>query len=136
MALQQNRDQLKAMIAEKIKADRTTRHIGLIPFHDKIIEETSDIMLRVTLEVLADPRTDELISSMLQDNIAQLRSALREREEHPRTTARQDAQSKALRQPGGSRQSQVESTPVTSAATAERPAATAGTPATTAPDRA
>lgn len=94
-ALQENRDQLKAMIAEKIKADRTTRHIGLIPFHDKIIDETSDIMLRVTLEVLADPRTDELISDLLQDNIAQLRKAIREREEHPRAAARQDAATEA-----------------------------------------
>jgi len=32
----------------------------------------------VILEVLADPRTDELVADVLRDNIAQLRQAVRE----------------------------------------------------------
>jgi hypothetical protein len=35
----------------------------------------------VLLEVLADPRTDELVSDLLRDNIEQIRQAVREREE-------------------------------------------------------
>jgi hypothetical protein len=34
----------------------------------------------VILEMLADPRTDELISDLLRDNLVQLRAAVRDRE--------------------------------------------------------
>jgi hypothetical protein len=66
------------MIAEKIKQDPTTGQIRLLPFHDRIINEVSETTLRVILEVLADPRTDELVADVLRDNIAQLRQAVRE----------------------------------------------------------
>jgi hypothetical protein len=36
--------------------------------------------LRVLLEVLADPRTDELVSDLLRDNIDQIRAAVRQAE--------------------------------------------------------
>ena len=73
------------MFAEKIKHDPTARRIGLLPFHDRIIDEASETTLRVLLEVLADPRTDELVSDMLRDNIDQIRAAVRAREdERPR----------------------------------------------------
>lgn len=79
-ALRENQEQLTDMIREKIKQDPTGRHVGLIPFHDRLITEASETALRVILEVLADPRTDELISDLLRDNLTQIRSAVRERE--------------------------------------------------------
>lgn len=79
-ALHENREEIKTMLAEKIKQDPTARHIGLLPFHDRLIDEASETTLRVLLEVLADPRTDELISDLLRDNITQLRQAVRARE--------------------------------------------------------
>lgn len=80
-ALRENQEELKQMLAEKIKQDPTTRRIGLLPFHDRIINEASETTLRVLLEVLADPRTDELVSDLLRDNINQIRVAVRAREE-------------------------------------------------------
>ncbi|MEO9134629.1 MAG: hypothetical protein ABI301_06490 [Jatrophihabitantaceae bacterium] len=79
-ALLENREEIKTMFAEKIKEDPTARHIGLLPFHDRIIDEASETTLRVLLEVLGDPRMDELISDLLRDNINQLRQAVRNRE--------------------------------------------------------
>jgi hypothetical protein len=79
-ALEENRDEIKQMVAEKIKMDPTTKRIGLLPFHDRIIDATSETTLRVILEVLADPRTDELVSDMLRDNITQIRAAVRARQ--------------------------------------------------------
>lgn len=75
--LRENHDQLKDMIAEKIKQDPTTGQIRYVPFHDRIISEVSETALRVLLEVLADPRTDELVSDVLRDNINQIRQAVR-----------------------------------------------------------
>ena len=80
-ALQENRSQLKQMFAEKIKNDPTGKNIGLLPFHDKLIDELTETVLRVIFEVLADPRTDELVSDMLRDNITQIRAAVRERQD-------------------------------------------------------
>lgn len=80
-ALEENHEEIKRMVAEKIKHDPTGRHIGLVPFHDRLINEASETTLRVILEVLADPRTDELVSDMLRDNITQIRQAVRQRQE-------------------------------------------------------
>ena len=76
-ALRENHDQLKDMIAEKIKQDPTTGQIRYVPFHDRIISEVSETTMRVLLEVLADPRMDELVSDVLRDNINQIRQAVR-----------------------------------------------------------
>jgi hypothetical protein len=78
-ALQENREELKQMITEKIKEDPTTGRINYVPFSDRLIAEASETALRVLLEMLADPRTDELISDLLRDNITQIRRAVRER---------------------------------------------------------
>lgn len=77
-ALRENHEQIKFMVAEKVKQDPTARRIGLLPFHDRLIDEVSETTLRVLLELLADPRTDELFSDLLRDNINQLRDAVHE----------------------------------------------------------
>ena len=79
-ALQENHVEIKQMFAEKIKQDPTARRIGLFPFHDRLIDEASETTLRVLLEVLADPRTDELVSDLLRDNVTQIRAAVRARQ--------------------------------------------------------
>jgi hypothetical protein len=77
-ALQENRDEIKAMIAEKIKEDPTAGRINYLPFHDRLLEQASETTLRVLFEVLADPRTDELFADLLRDNLNQIRQAVRE----------------------------------------------------------
>jgi hypothetical protein len=77
-ALRENHEQIKFMVAEKVKQDPTAGRIGLLPFHDRLIDEVSETTLRVLLELLADPRTDELFSDLLRDNINQLRDAVHE----------------------------------------------------------
>ena len=79
-ALEENRAELKQMVAEKIKEDPTAGAINLLPFHDRLIDTVSETTLRVILEILADPRTDELVSDALRDNIEQIRQAVREKE--------------------------------------------------------
>ncbi|MGH8862996.1 MAG: hypothetical protein ACRDVG_17460 [Jatrophihabitantaceae bacterium] len=76
-ALDENHREIKAMIAEKVMADPVaSRAIGLLPFHDRLIDEITEASLRVIQEVLKDPRTDELVSDVLRDNINQIRTAV------------------------------------------------------------
>jgi hypothetical protein len=80
-ALQENHNEIKQMVAEKIKEDPTAGRINMVPFHDRLIDLASETTLRVILEVLADPRTDELVSDMLRDNLNQIRQAVRARDD-------------------------------------------------------
>jgi hypothetical protein len=76
-ALHENHSEIKQMITEKIAADpAASRSIGLLPFHDRLIEEITEAALRVVFEMLNDPRTDELVSDVLRDNITQIRAAV------------------------------------------------------------
>ena len=77
-ALEENRAELKQMVAEKIRDDPTAGRFYLVPFHDRIIEVASETTFRVIMEILADPRTDELVSDLLRDNLTQIRSAVRD----------------------------------------------------------
>jgi hypothetical protein len=77
-ALEENRVELKRMVAEKIRNDPTAGRLYLVPFHERIIDTAADTTFRVILEILADPRTDELVSDLLRDNITQIRRAVRE----------------------------------------------------------
>ncbi len=52
----------------------------MFPFHDRLIDEASETTVRVLLEVLADPRTDELVSDLLRDNVTQIRAVARARQ--------------------------------------------------------
>lgn len=77
-ALEENHLEIKQMVTEKIKQDPTASAINYLPFHDRLIREVIETTLRVVFEVLADPRTDELVSDVLRDNITQIRRAVRE----------------------------------------------------------
>ena len=76
-ALYENRVELREMIIEKVMADPTAaRSIGLLPFHERLVEEITEAALRIVMQVLADPRTDELVSDVLRDNFDQIRQAV------------------------------------------------------------
>lgn len=78
-AIEENRLEIRQMVTEKIKQDPAIRRINLVPFHDRLIEQASETTLRVLLELLTDPRTDELVADMLRDNITQIRQAVRDK---------------------------------------------------------
>lgn len=77
-ALEENRDELRAMILEKIKEDRRMGRLSILPFHDRVIEASTDTSMRVILAVLEDARTEELINDVLRENILQIRHDVRE----------------------------------------------------------
>lgn len=80
-AIDENHYEIKSMITEKVRADpMAARSIGLLPFHERLIEEITEAALRVVFEVLTDPRTDELVSDILRDNLNQIRTEVSERE--------------------------------------------------------
>lgn len=78
-ALKENHDQLKALVAEKVRQDPNVRLIGRLPGYDTIVSEVTETTLRVMIDMLDDPRTDELISDLLRNNLTQIKEAVRMR---------------------------------------------------------
>ncbi len=79
-ALLENHDELKALVAEKVRADPNARLVSKLPGYDTIVSEVSETVLRVLIEMLSDPRMDELVSDLLRNNLEQIRTAVRSRE--------------------------------------------------------
>ncbi len=79
-ALIENHDELKLLVAEKVRRDPNVRLIGRLPGYNTVVSEVSETTLRVLIEMLDDPRMDELISDLLRNNLQQIKRAVRDRE--------------------------------------------------------
>ena len=75
-SLTENKDELRAIIHEKLTEDPQLGMIKRIPFHDEIVHSVVDTSFRVILEVLQDPRIDDFFSSVVRDNREQIRRAV------------------------------------------------------------
>ena len=79
-ALLENHDELKALVAEKVRADPNTRLVSKLPGYETVVSEVTETTLRVMIDMLSDPRMDELVSDLLRNNLEQIKRAVRERE--------------------------------------------------------
>ncbi|MGW4371268.1 ion transporter [Nocardia takedensis] len=75
-ALEENRAEMDEMIIELIKKDPQAGVVRYVPFHDDIMRLVADTTFRIVFQVLADPRTDELVSDMIRENVDQIRAAV------------------------------------------------------------
>jgi hypothetical protein len=79
-ALVENHDELKRLVVEKVREDPALGFVGRLPGYDAIVGQVSETTLRVLIEMLGDPRMDELVSDLLRNNLEQIKSAVRERQ--------------------------------------------------------
>ena len=87
-ALLENHDELKSLVAEKVRADPNVRLVSRLPGYDTAVSEISETVLRVIVDMLSDPRTDELVSDLLRNNLEQIRLAVRQRDHEDRASMR------------------------------------------------
>jgi len=78
-ALLENHDELKALVAEKVRADPNARLVSKLPGYEAIVGEVTETVMRVLIDMLSDPRMDELVSDLLRNNLEQIKRAVRER---------------------------------------------------------
>ena len=79
-ALIENHDELKLLVAEKVRQDPNVRLIGRLPGYNTVVSEVSETTMRVLIEMLEDARMDELISDLLRNNLEQIKKAVRDRD--------------------------------------------------------
>lgn len=75
-ALRENQKELQQMVLQKLKNDPTTGRLKRLPFHDQLVATVIDTSMRVMFEVLADPRVDEFVSDVIEENYYQIREAI------------------------------------------------------------
>jgi hypothetical protein len=75
-SLGENQNLLRGIIAEKLKNDPQAGRLSKLPFHDEVVRSVIDTAMRVILEVLTDPRTDEFFAHVVRENREQIRSAV------------------------------------------------------------
>lgn len=78
-ALVENHDELIGLVQEKVKEDPSSRVVNRLPGYDLIVTQVTETTLRVLIEMLGDPRMDELVSDLLRNNLTQIKLAVRER---------------------------------------------------------
>ncbi|MDB5969719.1 MAG: ion transporter [Hydrocarboniphaga sp.] len=86
-ALDRNRDELRTLILDKMRQDPRTGKLSKIPFYDDIVESVVNAALRVSGDLLEDPRSDLFVADLLRENLEQIRSAVEQREQqHEKST--------------------------------------------------
>lgn len=79
-ALEENRRELAALVTEKLRHERNLRLVGKLPGYNTVVSEVAETTLRVVIDMLGDPRMDELVADLLRNNLEQIRIAVRERQ--------------------------------------------------------
>lgn len=74
--LAENEHELRQMVREKLRNDDELGRFKKLPFYDAVIDTVSGAVLRLTEQILQDPRTDALVADMLRENIDQIRLAV------------------------------------------------------------
>lgn len=85
-ALDRNRDGLRELVLDKMRQDPKAGRLSKIPFYDDIVESVVDAALRVSGDLLEDPRADQFVADLLRENLEQIRSAVEKREQFPAQT--------------------------------------------------
>ena len=79
-AIVENEDELKSLVAEKIREDGGIGVIGHLPGYDRIVSQISESVLHVLIGMLGDPRMDEFVADLLRNNLEQIQEAVHRRE--------------------------------------------------------
>lgn len=79
-AVVENHDELKQLVIEKVRQDPNVRLVGRLPGYETVVSEVTETTLRVLVDMLGDPRMDELVSDLLRNNLQQIKRAVRERD--------------------------------------------------------
>ncbi|WP_370247326.1 ion transporter [Nocardioides sp.] len=96
-SLNENREELRGIVAEKLRDDPAAGRLRRLPFHDDVVEGVVDTGFRVVLEVLRDERIDAFFAHVVSQNRAQIRQAVEEGLNRPRVRAQTTADRPANR---------------------------------------
>lgn len=78
--MERHGDEMMAIIVEKVKTDEQLGRIRHVPFFDDLVATSSRVTQRLLVDLLRDPRMDQMVKDVIKQNVEQIRAAVREKE--------------------------------------------------------
>lgn len=79
-AMEKHGDDMMAIIAEKVKQDPEIGAVRHLPFFDALVATSSKVTQRLLIDLLRDPRMDQMVKDIIRQNVAQIRSDVAKRD--------------------------------------------------------
>jgi voltage-gated potassium channel len=73
-ALETHGDEMLALVTEKVKADPEVGAVRHIPFFDVVVVTSAKVSQRIVIDLLRDPRMDQMVKDIIADNVKQIRA--------------------------------------------------------------
>ncbi len=78
--LEAHGDEMMEIIVDRVKDDPQIGRVRHVPFFDDIVATSSRVSLRLGIDLLRDPRMDQMIKDIIKQNVAQIRAAVKTKE--------------------------------------------------------
>lgn len=78
--LEAHGDEMMEIIMERVKEDPKIGRIKRVPFFDEVVATSSRVTQRLIIDLLRDPRMDQMVKDIIRQNVQQIRQAVREKE--------------------------------------------------------
>lgn len=79
-ALERHGDDMMAIITEKVKEDPEVGAVRHLPFFEAMVATTSKVTQRILVDLLRDPRMDQMVKDIIRLNVEQIRSDVAKRD--------------------------------------------------------
>jgi hypothetical protein len=79
-ALETHGDDMMAIITEKVKKDPEVGAVRHLPFFDSLVATSAKVTQRILIDLLRDPRMDQMVKDIIRLNVEQIRADVAKRE--------------------------------------------------------
>lgn len=79
-AIEARGDEMLTIAVEKVKDDPEVGAVRHIPYFEQIVATTSRVSQRILIDLLRDPRMDDIVKGIIKQNTDQIKAEIRRRE--------------------------------------------------------
>ena len=79
-ALETHGDEMLGIVTEKVKADPEIGAVRHVPFFDTMVLTSAKVSQRIVIDLLRDPRMDQLVKDIIAHNVKQIRAEVAKQE--------------------------------------------------------
>lgn len=79
-AMELHGDDMMAIITEKVKQDPEVGAVRHLPFFETMVATSSKVTQRILVDLLRDPRMDQMVKDIIRLNVEQIRSEVAKRD--------------------------------------------------------
>ena len=80
-AMEARGDEMLQIVVEKLKDDPKVGRIRHMPFFDDVVATSSRVTQRIAIDLLRDPRMDEIVKGIIKQNVEQIKAEVQRKED-------------------------------------------------------